>query len=299
VDLIQLARSFLGLLHDLEVATLVPEAGDLLDASPEEIAETKQLAERAPRGLATALFERWARAVEEATRSQTPRLILEMALLDLCFAEPLLPLGDLLERLGKLENRLAAGAPTAMTARPGGRDEARPYPRLATAAAAPVPAPASVQPAAATAPAVSGSPAPRPPSAGAPETDIASVWRRTCEAFGHRPAIAAALDHAEVASWEGGTISLLFDQRLALDQTAKSKSEIERVVSQIVGSPTRVALSVATADTGQALVRSSVDREAEATLAEQRQRESEARQHPMIRKAQELFGTPPKEIKTQ
>jgi len=44
VDLVQLARSFLGLLHDLEVATLVPEAGELLDASPEEIAETMRQA---------------------------------------------------------------------------------------------------------------------------------------------------------------------------------------------------------------------------------------------------------------
>jgi hypothetical protein len=58
-------------------------------------------------------------------------------------------------------------------------------------------------------------------------------------------------------------------------------------------------LSVSSGEAGQALLRSSVTREAEATLAEQRQRESEARQHPMIRKAQELFGTPPKEIKTQ
>jgi hypothetical protein len=133
----------------------------------------------------------------------------------------------------------------------------------------------------------------------APETDVASVWRRTCEAFGHRPAIEAALAHAEVASWEGGQITLIFDQKLASDQTSKAKPEIERVISQIVGSPTRLVLQVRAGDAGAALLRSSVDREAEATAAEQRQRETEARQHPMIRKAQELFGVTPKEIKTQ
>ncbi len=292
VDLLQLARSFLALLHDLELAALVPDAGDLLDASPEELAEIKQLSEAAPRGLVAALFERFARAVEEATRSQTPRLILEMALLDLCFAEPLVPLGDLLERLGKLENRLAAGGPPPTGARPA---DARPR-----SVAAPVPAPPAARSPGAPAAGATGAPLP-PRSAGAraPETDIASVWRRACESFGHRPAIAAALDHAEVAKWEGGEISLVFDQQLALDQAAKSKPELERVISQIVGSPTRVALSVGSPDTGPALLRSSVDREAEATLAEQRQRESESRQHPMIRKAQELFGTAPKEIKTQ
>jgi hypothetical protein len=45
-------------------------------------------------------------------------------------------------------------------------------------------------------------------------------------------------------------------------------------------------------------VRSEVGREAEAAQVDQHQRESEAREHPMIRKAQELFGVAPKEIKT-
>jgi DNA polymerase-3 subunit gamma/tau len=292
VDLIQLARSFLGLLHDLEVVAVVPDAVEVLDASNEELDEARLLAERAPRGLCTALFERWARAVEDAARSQTPRLIIEMALLDLCFAEPLLPLGDLLDRLGKLESRLTGAGASASAARP-----AEPRPRLASVPAPPPRAPAPAPPG--PLPTTPQATAAQPPSAAAPETDIASVWRHTCEAFGHRPGVAAALGHAEIASWEGGQITLTFDQKLALDQTAKSRTEIERVISQIVGSPTRVALQVGTAEPGNALLRSEVGREAEATLAEQRQRESEARQHPMIRKAQEIFGTAPKDIKTQ
>src|SRR6185436_2159567 len=79
---------------------------DLVDASADEVAEAKALGEKTPRGLGTTLFDRWARAVEEAGKSQTPRLILEMALVDLCFAEPLLPLGDLLKRLEEMETQL-------------------------------------------------------------------------------------------------------------------------------------------------------------------------------------------------
>jgi len=293
VDLVQLARSFLGLLHDLEIVSLVPDAADLIDATAEEIAEAKKLVQPAPRGLVTSLFERWARAVEDAARSQTPRLIVEMALIDLCFAEPLLPLGDLLDRLGKLEARLAG----AVAAPPAARG-ADPRPRLAI-----VPPPSPTAPPAATAlPAptsASASAAAKPSERSAPESDIAGVWRRVCESFGHRPSIAAALDHAEVGSWEGGQVTLLFDQKFALDQTAKSKVEIERVLSQITGSPTHISLEVGTARTGQVLVRSEVGREADAAQAEQHLRESEARQHPMVRKAQEIFGTAPKEIKTQ
>jgi DNA polymerase III subunit gamma/tau len=286
VDLVQLARSFLGLLHDLEIVALVADAADVLDASAEEIAEAKKLAEKAPRGLVTALFDRWARAVEDAARSQTPRLIIEMALTDLCFAEPLLPLGDLLERLGKLEARLGGVGPAVPSGRP-----AEPQPRLAVVSTPPVrlPAPAGVAPIGSV-----HAETKRPP-----ESDIAGVWRRACEAFGHRPSIAAALDHAEVASWEGGLVTLHFDQKLALDQTARSKVEIERVLSQIAGSPTHITLQLSPAQGSKALLRSEVGREADAALAEQHQRESEARQHPMIRKVQELFGTAPKDIKTQ
>jgi DNA polymerase-3 subunit gamma/tau len=298
VDLVQLSRSFLGLLHDLEIVSLVPDAAQLIDATAEEIAEAKKLAQKAPRGLVTALFERWARAVEDAARSQTPRLIIEMALIDLCFAEPLLPLGDLLERLGKLETRLA-GTAAAPAAPPRGTET---RPRLAVVPApaspgsyAPAPAPpAPVVPSASPALA-----APKPGERLAPESDIAGVWRRVCESFGHRPIIAAALDHAEVGSWEGGEVKLLFDQKFALDQAAKSKVEIERVLSQITGSPTHISLEVGAAQAGKALLRSEVGREAEAAQSEKNLRENEARQHPMVRKAQELFGAAPKEIKTQ
>jgi DNA polymerase III subunit gamma/tau len=293
VDLVQLSRSLLGLLHDLEIASLVPNAAEILDATDEEIAEAKRLAGKAPKGLLTSMFERWARAVEDAARSQTPRLIIEMALVDLCFAEPLLPLGDLLDRLSKLEGRIATGAPAG--APPSGRPSERP--RLAVVPAAPARPSTSVAP---TAPApVSSADNPPKEYTPGPESDIAGVWRRVCESFGHRPLIAAALDHADVGSWEGGEVKLVFDEKLALDQTTKSKTEIERVLSHICGTPTRISLQLRPTGSGKALVRSEVGREAEAAANQHSQRESEARQHPMIRKAQELFGAVPKEIKTQ
>ena len=277
VDLMQMARAFLGFLHDLEILTAVPDAEDLIDATAEEIAETKALAGKAGKGLATSLFDRWARAVEDAARSQTPRLLLEMALVDLCNAEPLLPLGDLLDRLEKLEGRL--GGAGALPARP-----AAPELRPRGAARQSLPAPAVA-------------PAPAAPSPLPPDSDIVEVWQRVRESFGHRPAMAAALDHAEVSGWEGGAVTLQFSQKFALDQTAKFKPEVERTLTQITGTATRLELKMSTGKV-LPLVRSEVGREAEAAQIDQHQRETEARQHPMIRKAQELFGVAPKEIKS-
>ena len=109
--------------------------------------------------------------------------------------------------------------------------------------------------------------------------------------------MAAALDHAEVSGWEGGAVTLQFSQKFALDQTAKFKPEVERTLTQITGTATRVELRMSTGKV-LPLLRSEVGREAEAAQLDQHQRETEAREHPMIRKAQELFGVAPKEIKT-
>jgi DNA polymerase III gamma/tau subunit len=307
VDLVQLARSFLGVLHDLEIVALVPDVADIIDATPEELAEMKRLAESAPRGLVTSLFDRWARATEDAARSQTPRLLLEMAIVDLCFAEPLLPLGDLLERLEKMECNLAASGGGTAPAPPRGGDA---RPRLAVVPPSPGPAPVGEARARKDAPAeaqLQAASALRAPATGPvaplaalpPETDIAEVWRHVRESFAYRPALAAALDHAEVATWEGGLVTLIFDEKLALDQTAKSKAEIDRVISQITGSQTRIALKEGSARTAKSLLRSEVGREAESAIVAQHQRENEAREHPMIRRTQELFGVTPRDIKTQ
>ena len=298
VDLMQMARAFLGFLHDLEILTVVPDAEDLIDATAEEAAETKVLAGKAGKGLATSLFDRWARAVEDAARSQSPRLLLEMALVDLCHAEPLLPLGDLLDRLEKLEGRLGGGLPARSPA-PDPRSRG-PAPARQTAAPTPTRQAAPPPPSPAVPPAQPATPdaAPLAASALPPDSDIAEVWRRVRESFGHRPAVAAALDHAEVGTWEGGLVTLHFSQKFALDQTTKFKPEVERILTQITGSNTRVELKMTTGKV-LPLVRSQVGREEEEAQADQRQRETEARQHPMILKAQDLFGVAPKEIKTR
>jgi DNA polymerase-3 subunit gamma/tau len=285
VDLGQLAKAFLAHLHDVEIAGLIPEPGDIIDASADELAEARALAAKAPRGLLGAMFDRWARGVEEAGKSQSPRLILEMALVDLCFAEPLAPLGDLLQRLEEMEGRLATGAPAP--ARPA---PSRPV-MASTAPIQPVPAPAARG---VTAPVSVAPAAANPlPAAASP----AEKWRRIRSHFDDRALLAAALDHGEVTEWGEGRLTLVLPDKLTLDQVEKNRKDVERAIAAVVGQPTQLVLRQGIPGLGSA-VRSEVNREADATLADQRKREAEARQHPMIMKAQELFGVSPREIKT-
>jgi DNA polymerase-3 subunit gamma/tau len=284
VDLGQLARALLAHLHDVEIAGLVAEPGEIIDASADELAEARALAAKAPRGLLGAMFDRWARAVEEAGKSQSPRLILEMALVDLCFAEPLAPLGDLLQRLEEMEGRLSSGAPAPAPPR---AVPARPAPIPSTLP--PPAAPASV--------ARVESPPPAPPAVPAGPLSPAEKWRRVRAQFDDRALLAAALDHGEVTEWGEGRLTLVLPDKLTLDQVEKHRKDVERAIATVAAQPTQLVLRQGVPGAGSA-VRSEVNREADATVADQRKREAEARQHPMIKKAQELFGVSPREIKT-
>src|SRR5262245_51220140 len=183
VDFGELGRSFLGFLRDLEVIARVSGAkgtdvADLIDATPEEIEEARALAGRAAPGLFPVLFDRWARAVDEASRLPAPRLLFEMAALDLCAAEPMVPLGDLLQRLDELEARLrgsprapTAPAPAAPPAPAGGGRPKAPSGQRSWAAP-------SAAPSEAPAPAAPPAPARASASASSVEEGVAESWRR-------------------------------------------------------------------------------------------------------------------------
>ena len=274
VDLGQLGRSFLGFLRDLEVVASVKpapgvELADLLDATPEEIDEVRALAERAGPGLVTVLFNCWARAVDEASRLPTPRLLYEMAAIDLCAAEPMVPLGDLLQRLDDLEGRLRGARPApprpraaavrrrlrarlprqsrrlrdrAGGARPGRPRSARrsaPSPRGGgrrvglRRRAGPRSLPASLLR------------RPSPPAEKKPVGSPAEVWRSILTNFeAKRPRLAGLLAHAEVASMTTGAVTLAFPDKFTSDQTEKLRGEVEASISEALGQPTRVTFSV-------------------------------------------------------
>jgi hypothetical protein len=286
----------------------VSDPTDLVDASADEIAEARALGEKTARGLAGTLFDRWARAVDEAAKSQTPRLILEMALVDLCFAEPLVPLPDLLKRLEELETQLQdsaggppppgrpperssdpARAPAAPSAAPKGPTPPV-RPAVALAASPPATAPAPV------APAPTATVAPAPGAASSPPRSADDLWRRLRLRCEGRPALAAALDHGAVESWKPGLLVLAFGDKLMLAQTEKQRRLLEEALQEITGSPTGLRLELSSAPR-PVLVQAESTREAESAAQDRRKREDEARQHPIIRKAQELFGVAPREIK--
>lgn len=139
-----------------------------------------------------------------------------------------------------------------------------------------------------------------PAPAAAPPAPTAPVrpdegWSRLRLRLQDRPALATALDHAAVESWEPNRVSILLPDKLLLDQTEKNRRYIEQALAEQTGAPVTFLCKLGKGS--GPVPGSEVSREAETAEKDRRLRVDEARKHPMIQKAQELFGVSPREIK--
>ncbi|HMG24976.1 MAG TPA: DNA polymerase III subunit gamma/tau, partial [Kofleriaceae bacterium] len=167
VDEVQLARAIVRYLRDLAVLQVAPGRRGLIDATDEELAELAGEAAELERSRVSQMFERMLRCCDELGKTLQPRLVLDCALIDVATVEPLVPLGDLLERLSELEARLAGKSARAAGGGGGTRDRPRPAPSgppprpspppSRTAMPSPSPGPSVAQPASPASPASSAS----------------------------------------------------------------------------------------------------------------------------------------------
>jgi len=112
-DLVHLCRDLLHHVRNVVVAKVCPpeKARELLDLADEEVADVVALAQKSDADDLTRLFTGLSKGYDEIVKSGHVRAALEMTLVRLARRPQLLPLDELLARLGELEKRLATGAP--------------------------------------------------------------------------------------------------------------------------------------------------------------------------------------------
>ena len=290
-DLSQFARAFADHLRDLHVTKVCGgEPEGLVEAASADLEELRARAGRVEASLLGALFERAARAIDEVARSPLPRHAFEAALLDMCRVEPLLPLGDLLQRLEDLEARLGGGggaprgAPPAAESR-GGRG-VRPAAGPASSAVAPprqAPPPTGPPPATPAAPrAAAGKPA--------PAGNVAQRWGELCSAIETQDGpLWGIVASARPVSWDARCLTLAFrtEAEASLARTAVAKLQQRSGAS-------RVEIV-----TGAEAPTPSVRETEEYQRREERERRKrEAREHPATKDALDVFkGAQVKDIK--
>jgi len=109
LDIVQLARELLSVLRHLVVARIAKDADELIDLPDEERLEVRELARAATDSDLLRLHQGFSKGFDDVSRGADPRASLEMLLVRLALRPPLLPLDELLLRLGALEKRLTSG----------------------------------------------------------------------------------------------------------------------------------------------------------------------------------------------
>ncbi len=329
-DLSQVARAFLEHLRDLTVVRTCADPSQLIQATNAEWEELREQAAREEAGLVPQHFDRFVKAAEEIARSPSPRLVLEMALIEMAHAEPLLPLGDLLQRLEQMELRLSGSGPAPGGSgggatfqvppgvaggrgrpRGGGPRTAAPGEELAGPGLAPAAPP---PPSPAPAPSPAAGPAPQAPREAIPVQERIAVPRAAGEAMTAwqallrqveqaQPVVASPYFSGKLLDWSGGQIRLgyppeAFELDLAREPVGLRAfaAECARHLSAPV--TVQVVTLDAVTDAQPRALSAMEDREL------QRQKrvrllQDEARRHPLILAAQQELEATIEHIKTE
>ena len=248
IDAKRLAENLVGLLRDLVVLRIAPDAPQLVEGSAEEVAELRTLAARCDPARLRRMFRALVKEQEDLAWAPQPFAVLEMAIVRLAT----LPAGDdvaaLLSRLEALEARLRGAGPPGAPSAPQGRSPERPRPTSAGKASA-----ASESAASEEGPALASLPP-------------AVVFDRLRAFAGKQdPGLFAALDGGELAQNEASRLRIrvpagfgarrLEQKRAALEQCCERFfGRLVAVELEIVGA-TPEAPSIAQASSAEALRR--------------------------------------------
>jgi DNA polymerase-3 subunit gamma/tau len=333
MDLVHLSRDLLRHTRNLVVAKVCNEtqARELLDLADEEVADVLGLGRAHDVDDLTRVFTGLSRNFDEIVKSGQVRASLEMTLVRLAKRPALLPLDELLVRLGDLEKRLATGAPPPTRGGPsgggGGSSRSREPSHASVTSAMPAilemtPRPSAVGPPVASAGsrspsspppgpgqtsgalALAAEPATPPPTSVVAKTDhdratVEETWRAIIALIkAHRPSVAASLELAVpiVVTKERLVVGFEHDsfEDARAEQTAAQEVLTEHARAYF-GAPTTITFEIAAAGAKATASVAYLDQ------AKRKQREAEARaavaNNELVKKVISLFGAELRDVK--
>jgi len=305
----RLSEVVVGLLRDLVVLRVAPDAPGLVEGSDEEVAELRALAERTEPARLRRMFRALIREQEDLAWAPDPLAVLEMALVRLATMPAGDDVGRLLSRIEALEKRLADGsgkapgsggggggargrAPAPDPTRsipdgpPGLRTQGSPAPDAAARAGAdapppsPVPSPASPATGSPASPPTASQAAagPEAPGLGAPlEVVFDRLRARVRE---ESPSLYSALQALRLSGREPGHIRFEAGNDFSRKRLEDRRADLEAVCGAFFGEPTRVEVECS----AQPARRNAAPRHEESRRLRQ-----QALNHPLVNRALELL----------
>jgi DNA polymerase-3 subunit gamma/tau len=265
-DLRRFTRDLLEHFRNLAVAK-VSDGTLLPDVADDEASALRTQAERVTAADCDRAFRILLEADDEVARAPYPKLVLEMALLKLATLPPLVPVDELLQRLGDLEARLRGGAAARPTPPAGGT------PRAAAPSAAPV----------------ARDSAPRPAAGAALPVAAPGAGPRRWEEFltfvhAERPTLADHLGTCSVRQLDDTVATLSVPRGFRFDYLSRRDhlALVEEIAGRFFGRALRVVVEAAEASAASAPVEPPRASTADLTSA--------AMQNPAVKAAMEILG---------
>ena len=322
-DLGHVAKDVLSHLRNLVVAKVCAvqsrdgaSVRELLELADEELGIVMALAEQAELDDLTRCFQGFSRSFDDIVKSGQPRIALEMTLVRLARRPPLLPLDELLSRVGELEKRLGGTPPsgplprgsggpvrastsTVGSAQPPPEPPARTRGSLALAQGAPR-AGASAEPRPTERPLEGPRPVLVPVPSPSPAVAVdARLWYGLVERLrSTHPALASVFEHALPIEVGPERVVLTFESTTFVAERA-NEPEALRVLTDAVrrhfDAQTSVIIDIsAKAASG---VRTVAHLEAERREAELAKARATVEEHPLVREAVRVFGAQVRDVK--
>jgi DNA polymerase-3 subunit gamma/tau len=311
-DLVHVARDVLRHLRNLVVTKVcTPKTGaegpslrEMLDLADEEVQDVVSLASRADADDLSRCFHGFSAAFDELVRSDQPRMALEMTLVRLARRPPLLPLDELLARVGDLERRLGGAPPPAPGPRGGGGGGGRGIPIASPPAVAETgaarthgalalaEAPSTVDHAPGQHLMIVAAAAPSAPPDAAPVVGT-DDWRTILERVRKvRASVASVLEHAIPLEIGPVCVRVGFDASSFLAARATECEAVDVLTLEArahFGAPTLVTIeSAPTKSSNGARPVAAID--ADRRRAELAQARAAVRTHPVVEEAIRIFG---------
>ncbi len=289
VDEVQIARAVVRYLRDLAVAKVSPDSGALIDGSVDERNEVIEQAASMDASRVRQMFDRMLRTCNDLGVTEQPRLVLDLGLIEVAAIEPIVPLGDLLTRLGAMEARLGRGGGGAKTASPVAKAKATTPPKeTSTSAPAPEPVPAPEEP---------------PPPQEVLSSTPLREWEQLMTALesANEYGLMTVYQTAKVLAWDEAGIRVGFPPGGITSEIAIDKEKVARMrtfIAEHVGKPVEFSVSILSEKEDAEAV--SIIEDAKQRAGEEHDRRlQEAKEHPVTKKALRTFGAAIKEIKVE
>jgi DNA polymerase-3 subunit gamma/tau len=310
-DLVHVARDVLRHLRNLVVAKVCsppardkgPSLREMLDLADEEVKDVVALASRADADDLSRCFHGFSTAFDDIVRSEQPRMALEMTLVRLARRPPLLPLDELLVRVGDLERRLGGAPPPAPVPRGGGGGGGRGVPVASAPAVtetgatrthgalalAETPRPVDHAPSQHLTVVSAAAPIAAPTTAPLAQTD---PWRAILERVRTvRPSVASVLEHATPLEIGPAQVRIGFDPTSFLAARASDPETIEVLTREArahFGSPTLVTIEASNKSSNGVRTVAAID--AERRTADLARARAAVRTHPVVEEVMRIFG---------